>query len=261
MLKVAVAGRKGGVGKTSLAVSIADDLANRHGIKVLVIDMDPQANATAWLGVDLDPHEGDVSTMADALYHSSTRGILDDAIIPTGWEGVWCAPAEPELASREADAVPSSELRLRRCMRTANLDGWCGAVIIDTPPSLGPLLHNALNAVDQVVIVTDSERGGVDGVAGLIDAAYVVAEDSHPTLQVAGIAMNKANGSVGEHAARWDELRGTYPDLPRWKIPQRAAVATAYGASIPPRAVPRNAASSFVLGVRDVVDHLVGQAS
>jgi chromosome partitioning protein len=246
---VTFVGRKGGIGKTALTVSTADDLANRHLRTVLVIDMDPQACASTWLGVT-DPKR----TMSDVLYSANVDGALNAAVTETAWPNVWLAPAEEELASREADRVPSSELRLRRVLRTADLS-WVDEVVIDAPPSLGPLMLMCLNAARRAVIVTDSERGGVNGVGKMIAAANVVSEDSNPELQIAGIAMNKFDATTSEHPARWKELAQLYPDYERWKLPKRAAVANAYGASAPPRQMPGGA--PFMLFTRDMVDHLV----
>jgi chromosome partitioning protein len=246
---VTFVGRKGGIGKTALTVSTADDLAYRHTKNVLVIDMDPQACASTWLGVT-EPK----FTMNDVLYNANTDGALDAAITETAWDNVWVAPAEEELASREADRVPSSELRLRRVLRTADLS-WVDEVVIDAPPSLGPLMLMCLNAARRAVVVTDSERGGVNGVGKMISAAQVVAEDSNPDLEIAGIAMNRFDAATSEHPARWAELEGLYQSYSRWKLPKRAAVANAYGASAPPRVMPGGA--PFVLFVRDIVDHLV----
>lgn len=246
-------GRKGGIGKTALTVSTADDLANRHGKNVLVIDMDPQACATTWLGV-----QSPKLTMSDVLYSAHVDGALNAAVIETEWPNVWLAPAEEELASREADRTASADLRLRRVLRTADLS-WADEVIIDAPPSLGPLLLMCLNAADQAVVVTDAERGGMNGVGKLLATATIVAEDSNPSLSISGIAMNKFDQSTGEHPARWAELGELYPDLPRWKLPKRAAVANGYGASLPPRVMPGGA--PFVLFLRDIVDHLVNEST
>lgn len=247
--RIAFGGRKGGIGKTALTVAVADDLACRHGRNVLVIDMDPQACATTWLGVS-SPER----TMSDVLYNSSVDGALNSAIVETAWPNVWLAPAEEELASREADQAPSKELRLRRVLRTADLS-WVDVVVMDCPPSLGPLFVMCLNAADDLVVVTDSERGGVNGVGKALATAAIIAEDANPELSVAGIVMNKFDATTGEHPARWAELEALYPDLPRWKLPKRAAVANAYGASAPPRLMSGGA--PFVLYVRDLVDHLM----
>lgn len=242
-------GRKGGVGKTACTVATADDLAHRHGMNVLVLDMDPQANATTWLGVS-EPKR----TMNDVLYNAKIDGALNAAVVETDFDNVWLVPAEEDLASREADRVASSELRLRRVLRTADLE-WVDAVVIDSPPSLGPLMLSCLNAADLGVLVTDSERGGVDGLARVLSAAMTVTEDSNPALRVAGVIMNQFDGRITEHAERWGELERLYRDWPRWKLPTKAAVANAYGASAPPRLMPGG--GPFVMFLRDVVEHLL----
>lgn len=245
---VTYVGRKGGVGKTAMTVSTADERASR-GRRVLVIDMDPQANATSWLGVT-EPKQ----TMNDVLYSAKIDGALNAAIVPTAWDGVWVAPAEEDLAGREADAVASSELRLRRVLRTADLSGF-DDIIIDSPPSLGVLMLNALNAAKKVVIVTDSERGGVSGVGRVASVIAVVMEDSNQELDPAGIVMNKYDASTSEHPARWAELGEVYEPWPRWRLPKRAAVATAYGASVPPRRVSGGA--PFVMLLGDMVTNVM----
>ncbi|MBA3488049.1 MAG: ParA family protein, partial [Longispora sp.] len=214
-----------------------------------VIDMDPQANATGWLA----PRQRD-RTMNDVLYHSGVDGALDAAIVESAWPGVWIASAEEELASREADRVAGVDLRLKRVLRTSNLERF-DTILIDSPPSLGPLMVNALCAAELAVIVTDSERGGLDGVARVLNAVAVVAEDSNPALRIGGIVMNMYDARVAEHDARWKELQELYGGQVLGKLPQRAAVATAYGASVPPRAV--SGGSSFVLALATVVDRLL----
>lgn len=250
-IRIAFAGRKGGVGKTTLTAAVADELS-RRGMKVLAIDMDPQANLSAWLA----PAESVERTVNDVLYAAEIDGALSAAIVPSSWPDVWLVAAEEELASREADRVPASDLRLRRALRTAAgvLDRF-DVVLIDSPPSLGPLMINTLCAAETLVVVTDSERGGMDGVARVLAAAHVIAEDSNPALALGGIVMNQYDARIAEHAARWEELQGTYPGQVLGRVPRRAAVGTAYGASAPPRNV--GGAMPFVLAVSDVLDRVL----
>lgn len=251
--RITFVGRKGGVGKTTCTVTFADDLAYRHGLTCLVIDMDPQANASKWLGV-----ESPERTISDAMYSAHIDGALDDVIVETEWERVFLAPAEEALASREADRTASPELRLRRLLRTADLS-WCDVVLIDAPPSLGPLLLNALNASTDAYVVTDAERGGLDGIARMLQTVQVIGEDANPGLQVTGLLMNDFDARIREHEARWQELAELYPDQPKFKLPRRASVATAFGASVPPRAV--SGAASFVYAARDAVDGLMKEVA
>lgn len=246
--RMAFVGRKGGVGKTATTVTAADDLAYRHTQTVLVIDMDPQANATAWLGVR-DPER----TMSDALYHAHVDGALDSVIVGTRWDNVWCAPAEEALASREADRDHASpDFRLRRLLRTADLS-WVDTVLVDAPPSLGPLLRNTLNAITQAYIVTDAERGGLDGVARMFATMEVLAEDSNPDLAIGGLVMNRVDARAGEHDARWGELGQVYAGYRRYKMPLRVAVGSAFGASAPPR-LYGNGGAAFTYAARELVD-------
>lgn len=248
-VRIAFAGRKGGVGKTTLTAAAADELSYR-GMSVLAIDMDPQANLTSWLAPPAVER-----TISDVLYSSDVDDALSAAIVETSWPKVWLAPAEEELASREADRVPAGDLRLRRALRTAADMDRFDVVLIDSPPSLGPLMVNTLCAADTVVILTDSERGGMDGVARVLSAAHVIAEDSNEALHVAGIVMNSYDARIGEHAGRWEELQMSYPGQVLGRLPRRAAVGTAYGASAPPRAFP--GALPFVLAVSDVLDQVL----
>lgn len=251
-LRIAVGGRKGGIGKTALTVSMADDMATRHGKSVLVMDVDPQACSTAWLGI-ANPEE--LTTMNDAVYAANTDGALNAAVVESPWDGdIYVVPSEEQLASRDVDNVASKHLRIRRLLRTADLS-WIDVVLMDCPPSLGGLFEMCLNAADKFVVVTDSERGGLDGVARALDAAAVIAEDANPSLETVGIVMNQYDQRIKEHQARWGELQLLYQDYRHWKLPVRAAVATAYGASIPPRLIKSGA--PFVWHLRDVVDHLL----
>jgi chromosome partitioning protein len=248
--RIAFAGRKGGVGKTTLTAAAADEFS-RRGQRVLAIDMDPQANLSAWLA----PPEPPDRTVNDVLYASDIDDALGAAIVPSSWPNVWLVAAEEELASREADRVPASDLRLRRALRTASDLDRFDVVLIDSPPSLGPLMINTLCAAQTLVVVTDSERGGMDGVARVLLAAHVIAEDSNPMLAVGGIVMNQYDARIAEHAARWDELQATYPGQVLGRLPRRAAVGTAYGASTPPRHV--GGSMPFVLAVSDVLDRVL----
>lgn len=253
-LRIANGGLKGGIGKTTMTIAMADDMATRHGLTVLVLDVDPQACTTGWLGIDMTE---DQITMNDVIYNATTDGVLNDAIVECPWEGsIWAVPSELELASRANDSVASPQLRIKRLLRTADLS-WVDVVLMDCPPSLGGLFEMCLNATDKFVLVTDSERGGMNGLGRAVHAANVIAEDANPALEISGIVMNQFDQRRNEHKARWEELGEAYPDISRWKLPEKAQVATSYGASIPPRAV--KGSGPFIWPVRDVVDHLLAE--
>ena len=164
---IAVANQKGGVGKTATTVNLAGALA-RNGSRVLVIDADPQSNATAILDVELDVES---RTLYDVLAAVATGqagpGALAAAIHPAGpaWNGIDVIPAQRELASREADTSPGREFHLRTAMDGA-VEGY-DVVIIDCPPSLGALTLGALTTATSVLIVTEPRASSVDGVTEL----------------------------------------------------------------------------------------------
>jgi chromosome partitioning protein len=228
---ITFANQKGGVGKTTLTVSVTAELS-RRGLRALVIDLDPQANATAWLVPEIAEPTPAARTSSDVLYSATEPGALASAIIATSWPGVDLVPAELELAGREADRVASPDLRLRKVLRGADLSVY-DLVVIDTNPSLGPLLMNALNASDFAVVVTDAERFGVNGVAQVMRTLDVVMEDSNRGLQLAGIVVNKFDSRTAEHVGRWNELVEAYGGSVWARIPHRAAAASAASASVP----------------------------
>ena len=176
----ALANQKGGVGKTTTAVNLAACLA-ASGQHVLIVDVDPQSNATASLGVDkrklecstYDAFIGDVS--------------LTEVIQPTRWANLELAPSSPQLAGAEIELVEmrGRETKLRAALRPVR-DRY-DYVFVDCPPSLGLLTVNALAASDGVIIPLECEYFALRGVALLMDTIARVQERINPRLEVEGI--------------------------------------------------------------------------
>ena len=162
MTVVAVLSMKGGVGKTSVALGLASAAWDR-GLQALVIDMDPQANATMALEVDAPAF-----TTSDVLA-DGRAGVARDAVVASGWaDGIQVIPAERSLEHRSVPDGRNSALRLRTTLATLPDD--YPLVVIDCPPSLGELTRNALSAADRAVIVTEPSSFALHGATEALEA-------------------------------------------------------------------------------------------
>lgn len=236
---IAVCNQKGGVGKTTLTVNLADVIA-RRGLDVLVIDADPQANATAHLDVSIDPS---MLTLNDILSVKPQSGAvipggIADAIVAAGpaWGligGHLCAvPAELGLASREQDQTLAREYRLRSSM-TGGVDDF-DVVLIDCPPSLGQLTVNALIAAQAALLVTEPRAASVEGLAQMVRTLGTVREHFNPALRLAGIVVNKYRPARKDATAWIDVLTRDYGDAVLEPfVPEREAVAAASSSGQP----------------------------
>ena len=248
---VAVANQKGGVGKTATTVNLADALA-RNGHRVLVIDADPQANATSILDVES-------RTLHDVLTAVATgqagAGALAAALHPAGhaWGGIDVVPAQRELASREADNSPGREFHLRTAMDGAIEEH--DVVLIDCPPSLGALTLSALTAATSVLIVTEPRASSVDGVAELTTTISTVQRYYNPGLTTAGILINRWRSDRLDRAVWREELHNTYGSVMiDHPLPEREVIAVAATNRVP---VPKREAYDYVAAIEAVARHVL----
>jgi len=179
---ISVVNQKGGVGKTTTAINIASFLSERN-IKTLLIDTDPQANATSGVGLQSEK-------IRENLYHLLVNNEdIKRVIYPSPFPNLHVIPASRELAGAEVEMVPlvSRETLLKE--RISVLEGCYEYVIIDCPPSLGLLTLNSLVASDKVIIPVQCEYFALEGVSSLIDTVYLVKENFNPNLEIAGIIL------------------------------------------------------------------------
>lgn len=247
---VAVLSLKGGVGKTSVVLGLAG-AAWARGLKVLVVDSDPQANATVCL--DPSPYS---FTINDVLADGRT-GIAAEAITPSGWgPRVHLLPAEEALAHRESGGGTGSAARLRLSL-TGVIDAY-DLVLLDCPPSLGELTRNALAAANSALVVTEPGYFALRGAAQALTAITVASTSINLGLRTAGIVVNRMRAQLTEHQLRLAELREAYGDLVLSAvIPERSAVQQAQGAAVPVQAWPSPGARDVVEACDDILDHVL----
>ena len=246
---LALCNQKGGVGKTSVTVGLADVLA-QQGKRVLIVDADPQSNATTHLAIDETPPFtlNDV-LMVDPVTRQVQAGVIAEAVIPAGegWPGVHVVASELALAAREQDQDLGREYRLRVAMEGA-LDAW-DVVLIDCPPSLGQLTVNALTAADAALLVTEPRAPSVEGLSQMIRTLSTVRLHFNDQLRLAGVVVNRHRPDRRDRADWVEQLRIDYAgDLLEPFVPDRELVAVAASAAAP--------LTSYGARGRDVVEAL-----
>jgi len=250
---IALANQKGGVGKTTSAVNIAVELS-RRGARVLLVDVDPQGNASSSLG--LDKRDLD-TTVYDLLI---ARAALDEVIVAKIRPSLDLIPANSALAGAEVELVdfPDRAVRLRDAL--AGTGDRYDVVVIDSPPSLGFLTVNALCAAHHVIVPIQCEYLALEGLGQLIGTIDLVKKQLNPELDLTGVLMTMYDARTRLSAQVVEEVRRYFPQRTFATVVPRSvrlAEAPSFGQSI----AEYDAASRGAAAYRAVVDELSARLS
>ena len=237
----AIANQKGGVGKTTTAVNVAASIADA-GYETLLVDLDPQCNATVGIGLEKDLEPSSYTCLSGDC-------TIADAARATGFEHLQAVPAVPDLAGAnvELPRMPGSERRLRE--QLGDVRERFLFTILDCPPSLGPLTVNALVAADRVLVPVQTEYFALEGLAGLLDTLALVQRELNPSLTVAGMVLTMHDGRTRLAQDVEREVRAHFPDLVfDTVIPRNVRVGEAPSFGVPVvRHAPTSAGSTAYL--------------
>jgi chromosome partitioning protein len=201
----AIANQKGGVGKTTTAVNVAACIAEA-GYETLLVDVDPQGNATTGLGVERNGAPGLYGVLGGEI-------AALDAVRPTAIEHLSLLASTPDLAgaTMELPRLPGSESRLRDAL--AGVRERFAYTLLDCPPSLGPLTINALVAADRVIVPVQTEYFALEGLAQLLDTLSLIQRELNPRLTVLGMILTMHDGRTRLARDVEREVREHFPDL------------------------------------------------
>ncbi len=199
-----VTNQKGGVGKTTTAVNVAYYLA-KSGKRTLLIDLDPQGNATSGLGFDKQNLEQ--GTMSDVMLEAKT---LQEVILPTKHKNLSLAPATPHLANSEVELASANRRFSRLKNAIVNVHAF-DYIIVDSPPSLSLLTVNGLIAARYILLPVQAEFYALEGLGQLLETMKLVRKNMNPTLDLIGVLPTMVDGRTTLSGQVHEEIKKHFP--------------------------------------------------
>lgn len=200
---IAVTNQKGGVGKTTTSINLSYCLATA-GSRVLLIDFDPQGNATSGLGIDKNSLE---KTVLDVVQHGVA---LSDTVLATEYKNLSIVPATPQLANAEVELAKADRRFTRLKDALVGYDGY-DYIIIDSPPSLSLLTVNGLIAANYVLLPVQAEFYALEGLGQLLETIQLVRKGMNPTLELIGVLVTMLDSRTTLSVQVQEEVKKHFP--------------------------------------------------
>lgn len=251
MKKIALCNQKGGVGKTASAINLAVglSLAERN---TLVVDFDPQANATSGLGIE---YKSLATSVYDCLYEPE---LIRKTIIKTKWPRLSILPSTPDLSGAEIELVQKErrEQHLRQTLMIIDQD--YDFALVDCPPSLGILTVNALVACDSVIIPIQCEYYALEGLEKLLKTLKAIKNNLNSNLVIEGILMTMFDARLNLAKDVVEDIQAHFPNIVyRTVIPRsvRIAESPSYGKSVIHYNISSTGAQAYLNLTREILNH------